>query len=103
MPDVRPARKVAQGTTHKVPMVSLPVMSVPFARIAMDMVGPLPQTDEGHKFVLTVCDYGMKFPEAFPMKTTTSKEVAEALVELFSRVGLPEEILSDRGTNLQVH
>ena len=39
------------------------------------------------------------FPEAFPMKTTMSKEVAEALVELFSRVGLPEEILSDRGTN----
>ena len=65
-------------------MVSLPVMSVPFARITMDMVGPLPETDEGHKFVLTVCDYGTKFPEAFPMKTTTSKEVAEALVELFS-------------------
>ena len=36
---------------------------------------------------------------AIPLKTTTSQDVAEALLEYFSRVGLPEEILTDRGSN----
>lgn len=65
----------------------------------MDMVGPLPPTEEGHRFILTVCDYGSRYPEAFPLKSTTSQDVAEALVEMFSHTGIPEEILTDRGTN----
>lgn len=65
----------------------------------MDMIGPLPPTDEGHKYILTVCDYGTRYPEAFPLKSTTSRDVAEALVEMFSRTGIPDEILTDRGSN----
>lgn len=65
----------------------------------MDMVGPLPVTPEGFKYILTVCDYGTRYPEAFPMKGTTSKDVVTALMELFSRMGIPEEILTDRGSN----
>ena len=80
-------------------MVSLPAIEVAFTRIAMDMVGPLPRTEEGHRFILTIVDYGSRFPDAIPLKTTTTQDVAEALLEYFSRVGLPEEILTDRGSN----
>ena len=79
--------------------MQLPVIEVPFTRIAMDMVGPLPRTEEGHRFILTIVDYGSRFPDAIPLKTTTSQDVVEALLEYFSRVGLPEEILTDRGSN----
>lgn len=65
----------------------------------MDMVGPLPATPEGYKYILTVCDYGTRYPEAFPLKSTTSRDVVEALMDLFSRTGIPEEILTDRGAN----
>ena len=33
------------------------------------------------------------------LRTTSSQDVAEALLEYFSRVGLPNEILTDRGSN----
>lgn len=83
----------------KAPLVPLPIIRTPFTRLAMDMIGPLPPTKEGHKYILTVCDYGTRYPEAFPLKSTTSKDVAEALVEMFSRTGIPDEILTDRGSN----
>ena len=61
-------QRTAQGTTRKVPLVPLPVISTPFTRIAMDMVGPLPVTDEGHKYILTIVDYGSRYPDAIPAR-----------------------------------
>lgn len=81
------------------PLVALPVIRTPLQQLAMDMIGPLPVTAEGFRHILTVCDYGTRYPEAFPLKETTSRDVAEALLELFSRWGLPECILTDRGSN----
>ena len=65
----------------------------------MDMVEPLPVTEEGHRFILTACNFGMRFPEQFTLCMATSKDVVEELIELFSRVELPDKILTDRGAN----
>ena len=46
-----------------------------------------------------MCDYGTRYPDAFPLKSTTSRDVVEALIEMFSRTGIPDEILTDRGSN----
>ena len=35
----------------------------------------------------------------FSLKATTSRDVADVLVEFFARVGFPEEIFTDRGSN----
>jgi hypothetical protein len=43
-------------------------------------------------------DVATRYPEAVPLKTITAESVAEALIEIFSRVGVPDEILSDQGT-----
>ena len=95
----RTCQKTARGSLRKAKLVPLPVIEVHFTRIAMDMVGPLPRTEEGHRCILTIVDYGSRFPDAIPLKTTTRQDVAEALLEYFSQVGLPEEILTDRGSN----
>ena len=42
--------------------------------------------------------YG-RYPEAIPLRTTDAEHVAEELVTVFSRVGIPEEILTDQGSN----
>ncbi len=51
-------------------------MEVPFKRIAMDIVGPLPRTVRGNKFILVICYYATKYPEAVPLKTIDSETVA---------------------------
>ena len=92
-------QKTARGSFRKAKLVPLPVIEVPFTRIAMDMVGPLSRTKEGHRYILTIVDYGSRYPDAIPLRTTASQDVAEALLEYFSRVGLPKEILTDRVSN----
>ena len=74
-------------------------MSEPFSRIAMDIVGPLPRSSKGHKYILVICDYATRYPEAVPLRTCDAEAVAEELGKLFSRVGIPREILTDQGTN----
>jgi len=77
----------------------MPIMTEPFSRVAIDIVGPLnPPSDDGHKYILTLIDFATGFPEAIPLREIDSVSVAEALLVIFSRVGIPREILSDRGT-----
>ena len=73
-------------------MIPLPVIGEPFRRIAIDIVGPLPRTRRGNGFILVVSDYATHYPEAVPLRNITAPKVAEVLIDLFSRHGVPEEI-----------
>ena len=92
-------QKVNLAREGKAPLVSLPVISTPFDRIAIDVVGPLPITDRKNRYILTVMDFTTRYPEAFPLRRIDTESVLEALMHFFSHFGLPKEILSDRGTN----
>lgn len=48
---------------------------------------------------MVIADYATRFPEAFPLHTVTAPAVLRCLVQMFSRVGIPEEIVTDQGTN----
>ena len=53
----------------KVPLTSPPVISEPFERIAVDIIGPIiPCSDEGHRFILVVVDYATRYPLALALK-----------------------------------
>ncbi|KAI2652491.1 Retrovirus-related Pol polyprotein [Labeo rohita] len=80
------------------PLIPLPIIEVPFERIGMDLVGPLPTSARGHEHILVVVDYATRYPEAVPLRKATAKNIAWELFLLFSRVGLPSEILTDQGT-----
>ena len=71
---------------------------MPFSRLAFDVVGPLPRTRSGFKYVLTCMCYASKYLEAIPLKRVDTQSVAEGMVEVYSRTGLPTEILTDQGT-----
>ena len=92
-------KTVKKGKVFKAPLISIPPVDEPFARIAMDIVGPLVRSEKGNRFILVVCDYGTKYPEAIPLKTIDAETVANALIDIFSRTGIPREILSDQGSN----
>ena len=80
-------------------MISMPLVEKPFQLIAMDIVGPLPRRKSGNKYILTVCDYATRYPEANPLPSIEAEWIARKLVKLFSRVGIPDEFLTDQGTN----
>ena len=88
-----------RGRVKKAPLGKLPLVGVPFERVAVDLIGPIiPASEEGHRFVLVMVDYATRYPEAVPLKSTDSVHVAEALLGMWARVGIPKEVLSDRGT-----
>ena len=62
-------RMSARGRTRRVAMVTMPIISTPFERVAIDIVGPLsPPTRGGHRYILTIIDYATSFIEAVPLK-----------------------------------
>ncbi len=80
------------------PLIPLHIIKVPFGRIGMDLVGPLPKSARGHEHFLVIVDYATHYPEAIPLRKVTAKVIAKELFMLLSRVGLPTEILTDQGT-----
>jgi len=91
-------RMSSRGRVRPVPLKPMPILTEPFSRVSIDLVGPIsPPSSEGHRYILTLIDFATGFPEALPLKEIDSISVAEALMVIFSRVGIPREILSDRG------
>ena len=90
-------KTVNKGSVPKVPLEKMPLIDKPFKRVAIDLVGPIvPPSEDGHRYILTLVDFATRYPEAVPLKNIDT--VAEVLVDIFSRLGVPEEILSDLGT-----
>ena len=89
----------AKGRVIRAPLISIPPIDEPFQRIALDFVGPLPLTESKNRFILVCVDYATKYPEAKPLKNQEAEIVANALISLFSKVGIPREILTDQGSN----
>jgi transposase InsO family protein len=77
----------------------MPIIEVPFRRVAVDLVGPIqPATSKGNRYILTIVDYATRYPEAVALKGIETERVAEALVDVFCRVGVPKEMLTDMGS-----
>ena len=83
----------------RAPLVPSPLVEELFKRIAMDIVGPHPHSRSRNQYILVICDYVTRYPEAVPLHHTDARHVAEELMKLFSRVGVPLEILTDQGSN----
>ena len=61
-------QKCSHRKPPRVPMIPLPTVDVPFSRVAMDLIGPLPRSCSGNRYVLVLCDYATRYPEAVPLK-----------------------------------
>ncbi|XP_067212257.1 uncharacterized protein [Linepithema humile] len=70
----------------------------PFTIIHVDHFGPLQTTADGYKHVLITIDAFTRFTSLFPVKSTSSKEVCIHLSTLFNFFGIPEEVVTDRGS-----
>jgi len=92
-------RTIPKGKVIKVPLGTMPIIETPFKRIGIDLVGPIaPVSERGYRYILTMVDYATRYPEAIPLRHISTEDVAEALLSIYSRVGFPDEVLSDLGT-----
>lgn len=82
----------------KLPMQVTSTAKYPFERVALDVVGPLPTADQGHKYLLTFQDDLTKFLGAEPIYNQEENTIAEIIVEkIVLQYGMPQTILSDLG------
>ena len=88
----------SKSKARKVPMMERVVMSEPFEVMAFDIVGPMPKGKGGHRFLLTAICMSSRWPEALPLRCITAKAVALGMVEIFSRTGIPLQLISDQGS-----
>ena len=73
----------------------------PWQKAAADLVGPLPISTKGNRYILTVKDCFTRFIEAIPLPDATTATIACALeTHIFCRYGMPESLITDRGRNL---
>ncbi|XP_071504639.1 uncharacterized protein [Diadema antillarum] len=92
-------RAIPKGRVTKIPLGTTPIIDEPFHRVAIDIVGPIkPVSSRGHRYILTLVDYATRYPEAVPLRNIDTSSVAEALLSIYSRVGFPKEMLTDRGS-----
>lgn len=71
-----------------------------FARWGIDIVGPLPITERGNRYIVVAMDYFSRWPEARPLKAANAISVAEFIYdEIICRFSTPRIIQSDQGTH----
>ena len=92
----------ASGKINKPPLHPIPVERV-FQIIGVDIMD-LPLTANGNRHVVVFQDFLSKWPLVFPVPDQKAERLARLLVnEVVPFCGVPEALLSDRGTNLLSH
>jgi hypothetical protein len=70
-------------------------------RIAIDVLGRLPTTKSGNKYLIIITDYFSKWVEAVPVPNQEAITVCNVILSFSSRFGIPSEIHSDQGRNFE--
>lgn len=75
----------------------------PLQIVAMDIVGPFPESPAGNTHILLVADYFTRWMEAYPIPNQEATTVARKLTdEFFYRFSPPEQLHSDQERNLEL-
>ena len=78
-------------------LLPIPVKGA-FDRVAVDCLGPFPESYSGTRYVVVFFDYLTRWPEAFAVSTIDAVVIAKLLVsEIFCRHGSPKTLLPDHG------
>jgi len=81
-------QKVNKSGLRCVPGIERPIITEILEKISVDIVGPLPKRKGGAEIILTIMCFASCWHEAVHLRTIT----------VFSRIGLPLDMLSDQGS-----
>jgi hypothetical protein len=84
----------------KAPLHPLQIDEI-FGRYHIDLIGPLPETEpDNYRYILVLREATTYWVELYPLKTQSSAEIADKLLDCFYRFGPPRALLSDAAANL---
>ena len=73
-----------------------------FKTVHIDLVGPLPKTSSGKRFIFTMIDRNSSWFEAIPLATTYAIQIASLFYKHWiCRFGIPEVVVSDQGVQFE--
>ena len=74
----------------------------PMQMVAADIMGPLPASKNGNRYILVASDYFTRWIEAYAIPNQGAITVARKLVDnMFCRFSLPEQLHTDMGAQFE--
>ena len=78
------------------------VVSSTWKVVSIDLVGPLPRTAKGNKYVLVACDTFSKWVTIVPLRNATAETVHKEMKEkIILAYGAPKAIIMDNGVQFK--
>ncbi|VDI15529.1 Hypothetical predicted protein [Mytilus galloprovincialis] len=78
------------------------LVGAPLERVALDILGPLPITTSGNKFILVLTDYFSRWAEAYPIPNQEAETISKIFVDEFiCRFGVPRQVHTDQGRQFE--
>ena len=77
--------------------MKLYIATRPFEQISVDIVGPLPTSHSGNRYIVTMIDKFTRYCMLVPVPDITALTVVKAIDRWITTFGPPESILSDNG------
>ena len=91
-------RKYKKDRVPKIPVLRSPHVVRPWQRVHADLVGPLPLTDAGNRYILTLTDALTRYGIAVAIPNKQADTVARAIFEkVFCVYGVIEQLVTDNG------
>ena len=79
-------------------------VGTPIKRVALHILGPLPVSTLGNKYIMVIIDYFTKWTKPHAIPDQEAPTMAKVVVEEFvTHLGVPQLIRSDQGRNLKFH
>jgi hypothetical protein len=98
----RDCQACSRGKVTLQPKAAVEPVAVPsqrFSHVHVDLVGPLPTSAEGLKYLFTMVDRSSRWLEAIPLKGMDAATCADVFIASWvARFGVPGRLTSDRGT-----
>lgn len=85
------------GTLERGPLQPITVPKKVWSLTSIDIIGPLPETSRGNKYIVAVTDHFTKYPFACALPQKTAELVANFLYECICLFGCMDSIISDQG------
>jgi hypothetical protein len=89
----------SKKSPHKKPRAPMKqyIVSAPWERMAIDILGPLPRSEDGNPYLMVVEDYFTKWTEAIPIPNVEATTIARKFVERIVTIS----IHSDQESNFE--
>ena len=86
------------------PLEDMSLSDMPVRRVAINLVEPIAQASEKvHRYILTLVIIQLVTLKLYLLKSIETEAVAEALINMYSCLEMPAEVLHDLGTQFALN